>query len=99
MLTVGVDELVLKHHSLKSIPKPSKSNYESVLNYVWKNRPLVEGHFDFVFRIEDFVRLGLRPQNDQLHDRLLRWISRWSESPLNVSLFLYYRTSLRFHTI
>jgi hypothetical protein len=31
------------------------------------------------------VRLGLRPQNEQFHDKLVRWVSRWSDSPLNVS--------------
>jgi len=86
ILIFRADDLLLKHHALKSIPKPSKSNYESMLNYIWKKRPLCEGHFEFAFKIQDFVRLGLRPQNDQFHDRLLRWVSRWSESPLNVSL-------------
>lgn len=89
MVTFRADDLLLKHHALKSIPKPSKSNYESILNYIWMKRPIYDGHFDFAFRIQDFVRLGLRRQNDQFHDVLLRWISRWSESPLNVSYFIY----------
>jgi len=42
-------------------------------------------HFDFAFKIQDFVRLGLRPQNEQFYDKLVRWVSRWSDSPLNVS--------------
>jgi hypothetical protein len=86
VLTFRGDDLIMKHHGIKSIPKPSKLSYESVLNYIWKNKPLVEGHEDFVFLIKDFVRLGLRSQNDQLHDRLVRWISCWPESPLNVRL-------------
>jgi len=89
ILIPRADDLLLKYHTLKSIPKPLKSNYENLLNYIWKKRPLYEGHFDFAFKIQDFVRLGLRPQNEQFHDKLVRWISRWSGSPLNVGRFMH----------
>jgi hypothetical protein len=80
--------MMIKYHAIKSIPKPAKLNYQSVLNYVGNEQPLEPGHYEYIFRIEDFVRLGPCEQNDKLYDGLLRWVSHWPESPLNVRFLI-----------
>jgi len=81
---MNIDTLLLNYNAMKCIPAVSKLNYESVLNFVGKKRPLKEGHYECIFNIKDFIRLGPREQNEEFQDKLLRWISHRSESLLDV---------------
>lgn len=78
------DALLLRDHQIMSIGEPTVKAQRSYFDYVWNEKPLCKEEYQFIYRQNDFIQLGIQP--DTWFGSLLETLSfvtpRWL---LNVS--------------
>jgi hypothetical protein len=52
------DELLLREHEILTLKQPSKKEHRSYFNFIWNEKPLYKDEYAFIYREDDFVRLG-----------------------------------------
>ena len=52
------DDLLLREHSIVSIPKPTKRNHRTIFDWVYNNKPLVREEYQYLYDERDFLLLG-----------------------------------------
>ena len=57
------DGLLLREHSISSIPRPSRKNHRAIFDWVYNNKPVVREEYQYLYDERDFVLLG--HQQDQ----------------------------------
>lgn len=65
------DDLLLREHTIMSIRQPSRKVHQNYFNYIWNEKPLCKEEYQFIYRREDFLVLGM--QED-------RWLGTWTEA-------------------
>ncbi|OCK84539.1 hypothetical protein K432DRAFT_115587 [Lepidopterella palustris CBS 459.81] len=65
------DELLAHERASMAMPRPTKRNYRSILNYVWNNKPIVRGEVEYLTHADDFVILS-NEQDSNFHAFLER---------------------------
>jgi hypothetical protein len=90
LLTDGIDETLVNYSSILALGRPQKRDYMSLFNWVWNNKPLDEGYFDFSFHIEDFVSAAGRSEQGNsekskyFESCIQSYFSRYPKSPFKV---------------
>lgn len=52
------DELLLREHEVMSLKQPTKKEHRSYFNYIFNEKPVCREEYQFIYREDDFVRLG-----------------------------------------
>jgi hypothetical protein len=82
---ISEDELLLKDHQLRTLEKTSGRNHRSVFHWIWGQKPLDVGEYDFIFHKNDFVSVAGENQRKDVVDNLVEaCLDRWSSSSFQV---------------
>lgn len=85
-LIMTLDDLLLKYTSLRSLEPTPERNHRSVYNWIWGEKPLDEGEYDFIYHQEDFVSVvDDRHHKDCITGFLESCLNRWPSSRLSVT--------------
>lgn len=52
------DELLIREHEILSLKQPTKKEHRSYFNFIWNEKPVCREEYQFIYREDDFVRLG-----------------------------------------
>lgn len=52
------DDLLLREHAICSLKTPTKNEHRSYFNFIWNEKPVCREEYQFIYREDDFVRLG-----------------------------------------
>lgn len=64
LLTQGT--LLLQHRQIKTLPRTPEQDHKNVFRWIWSEKPVEEGEYDWIYPVEDFVSLvppPLKPRN------------------------------------
>jgi hypothetical protein len=50
-----IDDLFLKHVEIRNLCKPTQRDYRSLYNWIFNEKPLKAGYYDFIKHEDDFV--------------------------------------------
>ena len=82
---LSVADVALKHSGFLALGKLPARNHEAYYTWVWNNRPLGTGEYEYIRRQDDFVPLNGHPPGDRIiEDFIESWLDRWPFSLLNV---------------
>jgi hypothetical protein len=62
IIPFGTDDLVLKDSALRALAPAPTRDHLSVFNWIYAEKPLDSGHYDFIYYQDDFVSLPNKPQ-------------------------------------
>ncbi|KAH8799915.1 hypothetical protein F5882DRAFT_514544 [Hyaloscypha sp. PMI_1271] len=75
------DETVQKFMFLKSLGPPLERNHRSYFNWIWRNKPLSKGYYDYIYHASDFVSLS-GSRSNYFEELVRRHITWWRGSPI-----------------
>lgn len=75
------DETVQKFVFLKSLGPPPERNHYSYFNWIWRNKPLSKGYYDYIYHASDFVSLS-GSRSSYFEELIRRHITWWRGSPI-----------------
>jgi hypothetical protein len=55
LLTQGT--LLLQHRQIKTLPRTPEQDHKNVFRWIWSEKPVEEGEYDWIYPVEDFVSL------------------------------------------
>jgi hypothetical protein len=82
----GADDLVLKDSSLRALATAPVHDHLNVFNWIYAEKPLDTGHYDFIYHQDDFVSLPNRPQ-EGFDNFIKEFLDRSPGSRVQVSFF------------
>ena len=80
------DALLLRDHQIMSIGEPTIKAQRSYFDYVWNEKPLCREEYQFIYRQNDFIQLGIQPDSwfgsflESLSFVTPRWLLNVSQS-------------------
>ncbi|PMD59944.1 uncharacterized protein K444DRAFT_529515, partial [Hyaloscypha bicolor E] len=86
--------LLLQHRQIKTLPRTPEQDHKNVFRWIWSEKPVEEGEYDWIYPVEDFVSLvppPLKPRNHfeafvraHVDTRPLSWLKKFLQ-PTNHS--------------
>ncbi|KAK0110099.1 hypothetical protein ONS95_002755 [Cadophora gregata] len=70
------DDLVLRHAKMQALGRTPKRVHKVLYNWIWQNKPLAPGYWDFIMHQDDFLSINGHGSNyfeTFLQDRLNSW--------------------------
>lgn len=86
-MSSAADDLLLKDSSLRALAPAPVRDHLSVFHWIYNNKPLDPGHYDFIYHLDDFVSLGKQPQS-RFDDFVKACLNRWPSSRFQVDSIL-----------
>jgi hypothetical protein len=93
--------MLLKYSQIRAFGKTSQRDHQGLFNWIWTNKPLAIGYYDFIFHEDDFVSVpkcseqgGMLERGTYLEDKIRSHVTHYPKSPLKVSyLFAFVQFS------
>lgn len=89
VLCFGTDDILLKDSSLRALAPAPARDHLSVFNWIYAEKPLDVGQYDFIYHRDDFVSLPNKPQ-EGFDDLIKAFLNRSPGSRIQVSFFQFF---------
>ncbi len=78
-------ELLVQDTQIRALGQPPPRHHLGLFNWIWNNKPLIEGKDDFMFHVDDFVSASKHSETGtRLADFIVEYFDRWPDSPFKV---------------
>jgi hypothetical protein len=84
---VHVGALLLQHQQIKALPRTPDRDHKSVFRWIWSEKPVDEGEYDWIYLVKDFISL-VPPDRNQFESFVRSYIDFRPISWFKVSHYL-----------